>query len=274
VIATDITVPTNYDVRTNDIVIDAPAIVDLDQWSITTNDGNWSVEADKTLTFTPSASFGGGNISIEYTITDTQNRHDRANIIITYPIIVRAVSDTKNKTQIVATNINLVNNDTYPSLTDATIALNGQLQSAEGNWTLESDNSVSFAPDVSFGGGNVYMSYTLTDTTTGRSSTSYVLVNYPVIIKAQDDQLSPTDTTTPVTIDVLVNDTYTPKVTITFSNGQTTSSDFDGDWSVDNNNNVIFTPKGSLSTGTWVHAEYTITDQNGRASSASIYLTY
>ena len=272
---TDIDQAMSYNVVTNDIADDTPILLELAWGGGVTAEGNWSVENNTTLTFVPNASFGGGDVHFDYTLTDAQGRVDQATCTFTYPLIVKATTDFMQMQSFVKADINILSNDTVVSLNDTTVTLDGQLQSGEGNWTLNSDKSVSFTPAASFGGGYIYMPYTLTDITTGRKSTGYIYIEYPVVIAAEDETVySTVSDTTPVTIDVLTNDTYTAPVTITFSNGLTTLSDTYGDWSIDGTDNVVFTPTSTIPNYEYISTDYTITDQDGRAATATVTVAY
>ena len=274
-VQTDINQTTSYNVVSNDIADDTPILLELAWGGGITEEGNWSVENNTNLIFAPNASFGGGDVYFDYTITDAQGRMEQATCTFTYPLIVKATTDLIQMQSFVKTDINILANDTFLSLNDTTVTLDGQLQSSEGNWTLNSDKSVSFTPAASFGGGYVYMPYTLTDITSGRKSTNYIFLEYPVAVAAEDETVySTVSDTTPVTIDVLLNDTYTTPVTITFSNGLTTLSDTYGDWSIDANNKVVFTPTSTIPNYAYISTDYTITDQDGRTATAIVTVAY
>jgi CshA-type fibril repeat protein len=141
---------------------------------------------------------------------------------------------------------------------------------------------VVFTPNASFIGGWVNIEYQLSDES-GHASTSWVNIEFPVIIKAQDDYVD-TGAIETTTIDVLANDTITDGSSGTVllqswdsATGETIYvthiESSDGNWTVENDNQVTFTPNADFS-GETVGAEYQLSDNSNHSDIAYININF
>jgi hypothetical protein len=106
----------------------------------------------------------------------------------------------------------------------------------------------------------------------GHESETGIEIVYPLFVAARYDDYT-ADQIGEITYNVLGNDEIASGITpviqfIDFSNGESYVSsltDWSGSWSVDGNNQVVFTPKSDFGGGD-VHVEYVITDNDGHYS--------
>jgi len=250
-------------------------------------DGTWMVEVNQSVTFTPNVNFSGRYAQMQYQLSDGNGHMSTSGINIEYPVSIYAEQDYVEKTVIETVTIDVVANDTNSSPVTVQLEIytpNGQdyvssVEAFDGNWTVEADQSVTFTPNINFGGGQVWMWYQITDEE-GRTSTNEIGIDYPVVVYAEWDQVM-MPTVELATVNVLDNDTNTSAVTILLvnQNWNTGSEEFgtiittdQGIWTV-SDTEVFFEPNGEFSGGS-VYMEYQISDQNGRISRTSIEIIY
>ena len=234
---------------------------------VETMDGNWSILEQKAV-FTPNANYGGGQIWMQYQISDTNGYVSTAHIQIKYKKEFYAEGDYEYPASLAPQTVHVLENDTYPSGATIIVTLDNNYGPQGGVWSVNGQD-VIFTPDNSFGGGQVYTGYIITDEN-GRSSFAYISIDYPKEFYAEYDNVDSIDLIAQ-TVHVLENDTYPTgaTITVTLDNNYGPQS---GVWSV-NGQNVIFTPDANFGGGQ-VGNQYTITDQNGRSSSAYISINY
>ena len=242
-------------------------------------DGNWSVEADNTVTFTPRNGYGGGPVWIEYQISDTLGHISVAQIQIGYPREFYAEYDNVTPSDLSPQTVDVLANDIYPVGAQITVTVDEIYGPQGGTWSVSGEDVV-FTPDNGFGGGSVYTQYVITDEN-GRTSSSQVSINYPKEFYAEQDNVTPSDLS-PQTVDVLANDTVNTgsPVTILFKIWGQNGEEFipnvesiDGNWSVEADNTVTFTPRNGYGGGpVWI--EYQISDTLGHISVAQIQIDY
>lgn len=289
--SSEFTMPTTLSVLDNDYVPSGRTVVqiDLKVWNSETwtyeyvqassNDrfGNWNVINNSEIEFTPSGTFPGGIVNMEYRITDDANNTAESSIQIEFPVLIAAVEDTNNTaSDIVPFTVDVLANDTYSDATSVTISLesydqNGQQiwvsqkSVAEGNWTV-SNGAVQFTPNDTFSGGTVWTQYMIEES--GRQSVAYITIDYPVFVRAQYDWTDMNDTTLPVTYDVMANDevgagvsaeVYLLDLSVQPPAEVKVLTDFNGEWSVEANQSITFVPAADFSGGT-AHVEYVLTD--------------
>lgn len=254
--------------------------------TVETFDGTWVVEADQSVTFTPNVNFTGRYVHMEYQLSDGNGHMSKSGIDLEYPVVIYAEQDHVQKTIIEAVNIDVVANDTNSSPVTVEFDIftsNGQeyvssVEAFDGNWIVEADQSVTFAPNANFGGGAVDMWYQITDQEL-RTATGWIHIDYPVFVYAELDQLI-VPVVEPVFVNVLQNDTNTSAVTIQLVNRNwdtgteeidTTITTNQGVWSVVNDV-IEFEPNAD--TGGYVQIEYQITDGAGHMSRSFITISY
>ena len=250
-------------------------------------DGNWNVEANQSVTFTPNENFAERYTSIGYQLSDENGHVSSAGITIEYPVSIYAEQDYVQTNIIEPITIDILKNDTNTSAVTVLFevyGMNGReylpsVESFNGNWIVEANQSVTFTPNTNYGGGSVWMWYQITDQE-GRTSTAGISIEYPLFIYAGWDQVV-TDTIAPITIDVLANDMNSSAITIEIVNRNygtgseeigTVITTHQGLWTA-NDADVSFEPNSDFAGGS-VYIEYQITDQEGHMSRTSIELVY
>ncbi|OYT97801.1 MAG: hypothetical protein CFE40_14810, partial [Burkholderiales bacterium PBB1] len=201
--------------------------------TITLPEGTVSMNNDGSLSFSPNKDFNGP-VAFDYTVDDGRGGTDTAtvNLQIT-PVDDASVlaPDTKTVAEDTVATGNVLTNDsdidntlsvasfsvaglpgTFAAGTTATIA-------GVGTLLLNADGGYTFTPVADYNGTVPQVSYT---TNTGSNSTLDINVTPLDDTPAASDDLATTPEDTPVTIDVLANDTDadTPTLTITAINGQ------------------------------------------------------
>ena len=250
------------------------------------HDGTWNIEDNQSVTFTPNENFNSRYAQIEYQLSDGDGHTSQTWISIEYPVSIYAEQDYVQRDDIESVTIDVVANDTNVSAVTVKFEIyyNGtqyvdSVESFDGNWTVEDNQSVTFTPNANFGGGNVWMWYQITDQEL-RTSETWISIEYPVYVYAEWDPVE-MDTMDPAIVDVLTNDINTSAVTIELVNknwstgseevGTTITTD-QGVWSV-NGSEVIFEPHTDFGGG-YVRIEYQITDTEGHMSRTSIEIIY
>jgi uncharacterized repeat protein (TIGR01451 family) len=256
-------------------------------------EGTYTVDAGTgEVTFTPADGFTGATTPVTYRIADDNGTTDTATITITVGQNATAVPDTATTLQDVAVTVFPTDNDT-PG-TDATWTLSSLVLldpatgapvtevtvPGEGTWTVHPDGSVTFDPVPRFTGLTTPVSYRVTDST-GLTVTSTVTVEVtPVTPAAVNDRVA-TGFETPVTIDVLANDTpgdpSAPLDPTTVqlrdpADGQwkTTVTTSEGTYTVDpTTGEVTFAPADGF-RGTTEPLPYRVADDNGTPTTALI----
>jgi len=136
---------------------------------VETNEGNWTV-VDNQVTFTPSPNFNGGNVYIDYQLSDDLGHSTVSAINIEFPILINAEYDDVMTGSITdPVTINVLENDTLLDGAMPIVLLqDGSGYSThveridEGSWTVNT-NQVTFTPSANFSGGSVWIEYQLSD---------------------------------------------------------------------------------------------------------------
>ncbi|QUJ77526.1 tandem-95 repeat protein [Sulfitobacter albidus] len=224
----------------------------------TSPNGDVVINGDGTLSFTPAPDFSGDAV-INYTITDDNGGFDDAVVTVT----VGAVNDPPVATDDTATTdedttvvIPVLANDTDPDADPLTVT---EATSDFGDVVINDDGTLSFTPNPDFFGEAV-INYTITD---GNGGFDDAVVT--VTVNDVDDALAPvanddSDTTpedTPVTIDVLGNDTDPNGDPLTV----TEATSPNGDVVINDDGTLTFTPAPDFNGPAEI--AYTITDGNG-----------
>lgn len=268
----------------NDIVI---GTIDLDpstpgiQTSLSTNDGEWSVNAAGTVTFDPIASFEG-TTSIPYTISD-DNGNVSVNAVVSVTVDGASPVVTDDSTSVapytianldVTDNTSDPNNDVVISTIDlepTTPGIQNTLTTADGVWNVTAQGKVTFAPVESFEGtasipysvedddGNISVAANLSVTVDG--ATPVATGDNALVQPDTDALLDLTDNVSDANNDVLIG---TIDLDPTSAGVQSTFSTVDGDWSHDGSGTVTFNPVASFEETTLI--EYTVSDDDGNVS--------
>ena len=290
--------PATIDVMANDTLqVGEVGTILLQDWNTGTyvtqvarSEGNWTVDINNQVVFTPNANFSGGSAWINYQLSDTSGHAITTDVNINYPIIIQAQYDSVTQTTIGSTTVDVLANDTITDGSLGTVLLenygingleyNTSVSRSEGTWTVDVNNQVVFTPSANFGGGWVNLTYQLSDAS-GHRQTAFISIQYPVLIQAQYDSVTQT-TIGSTTVDVLANDTITDGSlgTVLLENYgingleyNTTVSRSEGTWAVDVNNQVVFTPSINFNGG-WVYMTYQLSDVSGHSQTTSIQIEF
>jgi hypothetical protein len=223
-------------------------------------------------TFTPAANYSGDD-SFGYTASDGRGGSSGAVVRVTVSPVndpPRAVDDSVTTAEDVAVNVNVLVNDSDPD-GDALSISSHQVNSARGG-TVSCTNvgMCTYTPAANYSGDDNF-SYTVSDGKGGTSSAVVRVtvspVNDPPV--AADD-LATTDQDTPVTINVLANDSDPDGDPLTVSNHQVTSSR-GGTVSCDGAGRCTYSPAAGFNGSD--SFTYTVSDGKGGSDSATVSLT-
>ncbi|SFC68507.1 Ca2+-binding protein, RTX toxin-related [Pseudooceanicola nitratireducens] len=263
---TDIVTPVTIDVLANDSDVDGDA---LTVTSVEDPANGSAAIVDGKIVYTPDAGFTGTE-TFTYTITDEDGLTDTATVTVKVedgnggnqdPVAVDDLAETDEDT---AVTINALENDSDPqndplTITDASDTPNGTVQVV--------GNQIVYTPDENFNGTET-ITYTVTDTD-GNTDTATVTVKVNPVNDAPvaEDDADTTDIVTPVTIDVLANDSDVDGDALTVTSVEDpangTAAIVDG--------KIVYTPDAGF-TGTETFT-YTITDEDGLTDTATITVT-
>lgn len=221
--------------------------------------GDLALNSDGSFDYTPSASFSGTD-SFTYTVTDSDGKTSTGTETIT--VLPKANDDTLPQTGAGAAETvdgsALTSNDDGSGLEVTSLGV-----PAHGSAALNSDGTVTYTPATGFSGTDTFP-YTVSD---GHSSSTGT-VSVVVTPKAVADTLPPTDARTPVTLpasDFLGNDLGSG-LRITSVGAPSM-----GQVALNGDGTVTYSPTAGFS-GTYAFT-YTVTDSEGRTSSATATIT-
>ena len=240
---------------------------------------------DDVFNYTPSAlAVTDGTDTFSYTITDATGDASTATVTVTIgpaaTDVPTALDDTATAVEDTAISIDVLDNDVYgddgTALVDAlTVGANSDL----GGTTAVVAGEIEYTPAANFVGTDTF-EYTIEDGNGDTATaTVTVIVTAEVVVNgtptAVDDNVSVVRFSSSNSIDVLSNDDFGsdgPSLThpITLSNGRSTGVSSGGRFiSVNSNNTISYSP-GSLISDSF---EYTITDENGDATTGTVFIT-
>ena len=217
------------------------------------------------LVYTPSTGFTGTD-SFTYTISDGKGGVDTATVTVGVgvPVDLPPVANPDSATTAAGApvTINVLANDTDPEGKILTVTA-VSVPAAQGDVVLNSDGTITFTPAAGFS-GNATISYSISDGTNTASSTATVGVGAPVDMPpvANPDSAS-TAAGTPVTIDVLANDTDPEGKTLTVTAVSVPA--VQGDVVLNSDGTITFTPAAGFSGNATI--SYNISDGASTASS-------
>ena len=288
--------PVTISVLSNDSDVDGtivPSSVDLNpavagiQNSLVTDEGTYTVNASGVVTFTPANNFFGTSV-ITYVISDDEGLvSDPATITVTVtpandpPIANNDIASTDQNVQ-VSFNVTTNDIDVDGTVNVATVDLNpgtGGIQNTRivpgGTYSVDATGLVTFVPMLNFSGTSS-ITYTVNDNAgaTSNAATISVLVNFVNQKPVAVNDVATTNEDTPVTINVLSNDTddgsliaTTVDLNVVLSGIQTSFSTSEGTYTVNNTGVVTFTPALNF-TGT-SSISYTVNDNIGETSNVA-----
>ncbi|MHA2753693.1 cadherin-like domain-containing protein, partial [Vibrio campbellii] len=249
--ATDEDTPVTIDVLTNDTDVDGDTLTIVNA-SVPADQGTVEI-VDGKLVFTPAENFNG-EATISYTVSDGV-LEDSAEVSVTVnPINDAPVSndDSAATDEDTPVTIDVLTNDTDVDGDTLTI-VNASVPADQGTVEIV-DGKLVFTPAENFN-GEATISYTVSDGALEDSAEVSVTVNPVNDAPVANDDSAATDEDTPVTIDVLPNDTDVDGDTLTIVNAsvpvdQGTVEIVDG--------KLVFTPADNFNGE--VTISYTVSD--------------
>ncbi|MEH6522759.1 Ig-like domain-containing protein [Sulfitobacter sp.] len=229
-------------------------------------DGTVTINGDGTLEFTPNADFFGEAV-VNYTITDGNGGIDDARVFVT----VENVNDAPvAEDDCVATELNtpvtipVLANDSDVDGDDLSVTT---ATSPDGSVAINADGTIEFTPNDGFT-GDAEINYTISDGNGGvASAIAKVSVGETSEPPVAADDTATTDEDTPVTIDVLTNDSDPDGDPLEVI--EATSPD--GSVTINDDGTLEFTPNADFNGPATI--TYTITDGNGGTDTAVVDVT-
>ncbi|HYF67294.1 MAG TPA: Ig-like domain-containing protein, partial [Ohtaekwangia sp.] len=273
-----------------DGTIDA-STVDLDpnaagiQNTFSTTEGDWSVDADGDVTYTPALNFNG-SASISYTVEDNSGAtSSEGTITVTVsavndaPVAVLDEPTTNEDTPLV---VNVTSNDTdvdgtvdgsTVDLDQGTAGIQQTLTTTAGTWAVDGSGDLTFSPSADFN-GTADISYTIQDDDGTVSNVATITVTVTPVndpaVAVMDEPTTNEDT--PLTFNVTSNDTdvdgtvdpATVDLDTSTPGTQNSFTGLNGTWSVDALGSITFTP--NLNFNGVESISYTVNDNDGATS--------
>ena len=248
---------------------DPDAAVQADSITIVSmpTNGSATANANGTVTYTPNNAFTGPSDSFTYTITDAQNAVSN---IATASIQVNAnpvaVNDTALTVQATAVIIDVIANDTD---SDGSIQANSVTVDTApmyGNAIANANGTITYTPNASFTGPADSFTYTALDNQGGTSNIATVTVTINARPFAGDDS-GLTNQATPITINVIANDTD-PDGSIQVDSINIVVNPGNGIATANADGTVTYTPDGAF-TGSTDWFTYTVVDSQNTISNVA-----
>jgi len=229
-----------------------------------TNDGplrviNQTVDADGDSTSgTVEFLDADGNVTGSLDFTEIEN------LLLPENLGPDAVDDTATTDEDTSVTIPVLGNDTDPEGDQLTVT---EASSPNGDVVINPDGTITFTPNSDFN-GDAEITYTITDGN-GNEDTATVTVTVTPVNDDPDavDDSASTDEDTPVTIDVLDNDTDADGDPLTV----VAATSPDGDVVINPDGTITFTPNPNF-TGE-AEITYTVDDGNGGTDTATVIVT-
>jgi len=248
-------------------------------------EGVWSVGENGNITFTPEDGFKGEPTDIKYTVgLLLGGRSNCANVDIRYELLVRDDRSTLNVGGV--TIVNILSNDfgainpesvklmvPADAPTGTTLSEDGKTLTVpgEGVWSVDSNGVVRFSAEDGFTLIPTPIKYSVENNEGIQSNEATItLVQGGVTVVIHDD-IAVANGSSPIVIDILSNDIGDTKgstVLLVAGDGSLSREvliEGEGQWSVDSDNRIIFTPLDGY-TGTPTPIEYVVRDINGNLS--------
>ncbi|TWX62220.1 beta strand repeat-containing protein, partial [Colwellia hornerae] len=259
--------------------------------TVTLTEGELTLNADGSYTFTPNDNFNGAVPVITYIVTDGAGDTQSSTLTISVTPVSDLTDD--NETVSVAEDTPATGNvlDNAASvdgpLTVTSFTVDGNTYNAgdtvtltEGELTLNADGSYTFTPNDNFNGSVPVISYTVTDSAGDTEISSLTISVTPVSDLTDDNETVTIAEDTPATGNVLDNaetaegpltvtsftvdgDTYNAGETVTLTEGELTLN-ADGSYT--------FTPNDNFNGAVPV-ISYTVTDGAGDTQSSTLTIS-
>jgi CshA-type fibril repeat protein len=266
-VANDDTSAIDEDLTVTISVLDNDTDPDADPLTVTeatSDDGTVVINDNGTIDFTPNTDFNGDAV-INYTITDGNGGFDDAVVTVAVapvndaPLAEDDAAETPFETPVV---VSVLDNDSDPDSDDLTIV---EATSPDGEVTINDDGTLTFTPNDGFS-GEAEINYTISDGELTDPAVLVVTVADSFVPVATDD-VAETIEDTPVTINVLSNDTDPEDDPLTITEAIST----DGTVTINDDGTLEFTPNPDFFGEAVI--DYTITDGNGGFDDARVFVT-
>ncbi|KIN60885.1 Type I secretion target repeat protein [Sulfitobacter noctilucae] len=268
---TDAGTPITVDLLANDTDAETPtADLTVTEATVPAAEGSLVNNGDGTVTFTPAADFTGV-ATISYTIADPQGATDSAvhTIAVVDPVDPSpvAVDDTAETPEDTAITIDVLENDTDPDTPaeDLTVT-SADVPEEQGTVVVNPDNTVTFTPADDYN-GPATITYVVSDPE-GNTDEGSVAVTVTPVNDAPDavDDADATPYNTPVTVDLLANDTDVDNTRAELTVTEATVPAEQGTLDDNGDGTVTFTPVDGFTGEATI--SYTIADPDGLTDSA------
>ncbi len=260
---TDEDTAVTIDLIGNDTDVDGDPLT-LGSVSVPADQGTVVDNGDGTVTFTPAPNFNG-EATITYTVEDGQGGEDEGQAIVTVASVndgPDAVDDSDTTDEDTPITVDLLANDTDDDGDTLTVT-SATVPADQGTLVDNGDGTVTFTPAPNFN-GTATISYEISDGNGGTDTAEHVIEVTPV--NDAPDAVNDVDTTdedTPITLDVLANDTDVDGDTLTVT-GATVPAEQGSVEIIDNK--VVFTPAENFNGLATI--SYSIEDGNGGTDTA------
>jgi hypothetical protein len=253
VVTTDEDTPVATDVLANDSFGAGAVVTAVTQGAY----GSVAIDAGGTVTYTPNPDYHGTD-SYTYTVT-SGGVTETATVSVTVDPVVDAVADTVTTNEDTPVTTDVLANDRFEPGASVTAVTQG----THGSVVIETDGTVTYAPDPDFHGTDSY-TYTVT-TVAGNTETGTVTVTVRPVADVVGDTAE-TDEDVAVTTAVLANDTFAPGATVTAITQGT-----HGSVVVNPDGTITYTPQPDFH-GTDSYT-YTVTTVAGDTETATVTVT-
>ena len=232
----------------------------------TSPDGQVTINADGTITFTPNADFNGST-TISYTISDGKGGTSIANVTLTVspvndPPVANPSAAATNEDTLVSLPVLANDSDVDGDPLTVTAA-----SAANGTVTINTDGTVTYTPNANFNGTDT-VTYTISDGKGGSATSTVTVTVNPVNdppVAVNDVATTPEDA--PVTIAVLGNDRDLDNDPLTV----TAATAPNGTVTVNPDGTINYTPNPDFNGVDVI--TYTISDGKGGTSTATVTVT-
>jgi hypothetical protein len=228
--------------------------------------GTVVINADGTITYTPTANFNGTD-TITYTISDGHGGTSTATVTVSVAAVNDApvaVNDTTSTNEDTSVTVAVLTNDTDVDGDPLTVTV---ASAANGTVAINADGTITYTPAANFNGTDT-ISYTISDGH-GGTSTATVTVSVAAVTEAPvavNDTAS-TNEDTPVTVAVLTNDSDPDGDPLTV----TTASAANGTVVINADGTITYTPAANFNGTDTI--TYTISDGQGGTATATVTVT-
>ncbi|TWX62219.1 beta strand repeat-containing protein, partial [Colwellia hornerae] len=256
--------------------------------TVTLTEGELTLNADGSYTFTPADNFNGSVPVITYIVTDGAGDTQSSTLTISVTPVTDLNDDNETVTiaeDTPATGNVLDNAETADGpMTVTSFTVDGNTYNAgntvtltEGELTLNADGSYTFTPSDNFNGAVPVISYTVTDGTGDTQSSTLTISVTPVSDLTDDNETVSVAEDTPATGNVLDNaETADGPLTVTsftvdgdaYNAGDTVTLT-EGELTLNADGSYTFTPADNFNSAVPV-ISYTVTDGAGDTQSSTL----